>query len=139
MEPRQQARMDWMQLWKLVWVLPALVVSIIALAAVIRFINYNNELAKARENEILNRELMAKLEAEAEAERLKKEREMIAGSQDPELQMLIEKKRWQDALEYIDERRRLAFEQGNTEREEMYRRYRENIEFETRDRSQDGF
>lgn len=99
----------------------------------------NSELAKAKENEILNREFSKRLEEDMRLEKLKQEKLAVNSTIDKELELLIEKKRWEDALEYIEERRRLAFEQGNDAREDMYRRYREHIAFETRDRSQDGF
>ncbi|MEZ5336742.1 MAG: hypothetical protein R3F46_00625 [bacterium] len=102
-------------------------------------VNLNNDLARARENEILNRDIM-KRQAEEIAKSQKRHLEERAGAAyDRELELLIGKQRYEDALEYIEERSRLAFEQGNTDREHMYRRYRENLEFEMRDRSQDGF
>ena len=102
-------------------------------------VNMNNELARARENEILNRDIM-KRQAEEIAKSQKRHLEEHAGAvYDREVELLIEKKRYEYALDYIEERSRLAFEQGSAERENMYRRYRENLEFEMRDRSQDGF
>lgn len=102
-------------------------------------IGLNNDLAKQKENEILAREIMAR-QAEDEAKVQKRAlEERVGAAYDEELERLIKAQRYDDALGYIDERRRLAFEQGNTAREDMYRRYRENIEFETRDRSQEGF
>ncbi len=99
----------------------------------------NNDLAKARENEILNREIMRKQEEDLKVANKRSQEQQTGAAYDVELEMLIQNKRLKDALEYIEERRRLAFEQGNHPREDMYRRYRENIEYELRDRSQDGF
>ena len=102
-------------------------------------VNMNNELARARENEILNRDIM-KRQAEEIAKSQKRHLEEHAGAvYDREVELLIEKKRYEYALDYIEERSHVAFEQGSAERENMYRRYRENLEFEMRDRSQDGF
>jgi hypothetical protein len=113
--------------------------AILIVAGTSHLMALNSDLAKAKENEILSREIMRKQEAEEEIAKKKASKARAEAAYDAELEMLIRKKRHADALEYIDERLRLAFEQGNQAREDMYKRYRTSIEFEMRDRSQDGF
>lgn len=113
--------------------------AILIVSVTSHIMSLNNDLAKAKENEILSREIMRKQEAEEEIARKKASKARAEAAYDAELELLITNKRLDDALEYINERLRLAFEQGNQAREDMYKRYRTSIEFELRDRSQDGF
>ena len=108
--------------------------TILVISLTSRLITLNNDLAKAKENEILNRELMRKQVEEAQQNLDNARQGSTNAAYDRELNLLIQNKRLEDAIEYIDERRRLAFEQGNIQREDMYMRYRRDLENEIAER-----
>ena len=71
-------------------VVPLLVtLAVILLVALMKLFKLNSELAKARENEILNRDLLEKMEMDLESERKTREKMAIESARDLELEMLI--------------------------------------------------
>ena len=122
----------------LIWLIPLGLFLVLLFGSVAaRLIELNNDLARARENEILNREIMRKQVQEAEENLLSARQSNPNAAYDRELTLLLDNKRFEDAIEYIDERMRLAFEQGNLDREDMYIRYRRDIQRQILERDSD--
>ena len=113
-------------------VIPAmLVAAYLILSGISYLVNANSELARASKFQQDNKRLMEMVDDEKT--NVPNPFKNKQGAYDKELESLVTKKRFDDALTYIDERTRLAFEQGNTDREEMYRRYKISIEQEKRE------
>lgn len=90
----------------------------------------NSELAQGMENEIRNREIMARQIREHEQEKHRAMEDAYGLAYDEELELLLRHQRFEDALGYIEERKRLAFEMGDSSREELYERTKRSIEAE---------
>ena len=118
-------------LFLIVLLVPAAIFGGLILASLLtNFFNRNNELAQGMENEIRNREIMARQVEEHANDNQRAMEDAYGLAYDQELELLLHHQRFEDALGYIEERRRLAFEQGDSAREELYERTRRSIEAE---------